>query len=190
MAFKDKLSLAISVLALVLSGTSLYFSQFRTSYAIEAVVLNADVLGGHLAYEVAILNQGTNRFIIRDARLRQEKRAKTLAVVSPFKAVVRTPALPTVVAANDVLVLTFKGPLALPQLHDEGDAPDKGGHEEFDGEPTRKITLSASVEALDFLGRHYQAHVGVKWFHATRTTVASSGDSVPQRAFFERISSR
>src|SRR5258706_611257 len=101
MYFKDKASLAISVLALLLSSVSLYFAQFQTSYKVEAVVLEADPLGGNLSYQVAILNQGTHRVIIVDAYLHQDTHDTILVAESPFKDVIRTPALPAVVGAKD-----------------------------------------------------------------------------------------
>ena len=63
MTSKDKASLVISVFALCLSSLSLYFTQIRTSYTVEAVVLEADTLGGQLSYQIAIFNQGTHRVI-------------------------------------------------------------------------------------------------------------------------------
>lgn len=163
----------ISILALLLSGLGLYFSQLQTSFQLEAVVLEADPSGGVAFLQVGILNQGTHKVIITKANLHQDTSDNALSVESPFMNVVTSPSLPVSLGPKDVLLLSFKGPFVLSHLYDRGDKPDRGsGLENFNKQPTRKISVSVNLQAIDFRGQPQVAHLGLFSSHITRTSVA------------------
>ncbi len=186
MTFKDKVALLISVLALLLSGLGFYFSQLRTSSKLEAVVLESDPLGGDASIQIAILNQGTHRVIINRALLHQDTNDGVLKAMNPFEQITMNPELPASLEAKDVLLLRFKGPLLLSSLYERGAAPDVGsGLEIFNGEPTRKISVSVDIHAIDFRGESQVANLSLFTSHITQTSVAGINSIDNDKTFFE-----
>lgn len=183
---KEKVTIYLSVLALVLSGLSLYFGEFHVSDKLEVVVMEADPAGGALVYEVAIINPGNRKAVIKSAGLFLDRDDGTLTTVNPLKDVKLKQALPMLVEAQDIALLRFEGPIRFDELYRYGSAPDAGGHEEFDGEKTRKIRISAIFESMDFRGIVYHASTGVMTAHITQHNVATWGSDDTKRSLFQR----
>ena len=95
---------------------------------------------------------------------------------NPFRDVKLRPALPAILEKESPLLLTFEGPLSLRELYERGSDPDLGsGLAEFDGEPTRRILVTANVESMDFGGDVYHAEIGVMSAHITNSNVVGWG---------------
>ena len=65
----EKITIAISFVALLASFAGIYFSHFYESHELEAVVMEADPAGGDLVYSVAIINPGNRKAVISEAWL-------------------------------------------------------------------------------------------------------------------------
>jgi hypothetical protein len=184
MSNKEKVTIFISALALILSGLSLYFGQFYVSERLEVVVMEADPAGGTLVFEVAILNPGNRKALIKSADLILNPGDKVLNASNPLRDVRLKQNVPIVVDAKDIALLRFEGPIRFEELYQYGMAPDAGGHEEFDGEKTRKIHITATFESLDFRGIVHSAETAVMTAHITRSNVASWRTDGAKRSLF------
>jgi hypothetical protein len=183
---KDKVTTFLSVLALTVSGLSLYYGKFYVSDKLEVVVMEADPAGGALVYEVAILNPGTRKAVIKSAHLFLDQGDGILSTSNPLRDVRLKESLPMLVESQDIALLRFEGPIRFDELYQYGTAPDPGGHEEFDGEKTRKIRIAATFESMDFRGIVYHASTGVLTAHITRSNVANWGTDGAKRSLFQR----
>jgi hypothetical protein len=171
---REILTILISSVAVFVSFASLYFSHFHVSHKIEAVVLEADPAGGDLIYQVAIINPGNRKALIKSASLQLMNPGEgALHVSNPFSSVrIRQP-LPAVIEEASIMLLTFQGPLSFRELYERGSTPDPGsGLEEFNGEPTKKVLVTATFESMDFKGDVYRAETGVMSAHITQSSVA------------------
>jgi hypothetical protein len=183
---KDKVTISLSIVALIVSGLGLYYGEFHVSERLEVVVMEADPAGGVLVYEVAVLNPGNRKAVIKSAHLSLDQDGRALSTSDPFKDVQLCQDLPMLVEAEDIALLRFEGPISFNELYQYGTAPDTGGHEEFNGEKTRKIRIAATFESMDFRGVVYHASTGVLTAHITRSNVASWGSDGSKRSLFQR----
>ncbi|WP_299741100.1 hypothetical protein [uncultured Roseobacter sp.] len=185
--FREYVTLLISVVALTVSLAGFYYSHLRTSLALEAITLEADPAGGVIVYQVAVVNPGNRTALITNARLLQRSAGNVLHASNPLGQVNLSTELPVVLEKNQILVLTFEGPLTLNDMYERGSDPDKGtGLEEFNGEPTRKIWLEATFDAMDFRGVAHTSSAGLLTAHITRREVASWSFDAAKHSIFER----
>lgn len=183
----ERITLGISLCALIIAGLSLYFSEFHKLDKLEAVVLEADPLGGILKYQVAILNSGNKPALLKSAQLLLRSPENELSAENPFSAMKLDPALPLVIEKGGIIVLTFTGPMKLSDLYRRGSPPDKlKGFAEFDGEATRKIWIDGYFESMDSTGNIYHVLTGPLVAHITKTKVATWGHDESKQHLFIR----
>ena len=140
----ERTTIGFSFLALLVSGLTLYYAEFRQQDEVEVVLLEADPMGGKLTYQVALLNQGNRPAVLKTANMRLKNNTADLVVSNPFSKIDVHPKLPIIVEKGKIVVLTFSGPLSLDELYDRGLPPDNAkGFDEFDGEKTKRVLISA-----------------------------------------------
>ena len=183
----ERTTLAISFLALIVAGLTLYFSEFHRTEELEAVVLEADPLGGTIKYQVAILNGGNRPALIKSAKLLVRSPENELSADNPLSEIKLKPSLPMIVEKGGIIVLTFTGPMKLVDLYQRGSPPNQfKGFAEFDGEATRKVMIDAHFESMDSTGNVYQALTGPLVVHITKTKVAISDHEGSRRSLFSK----
>ncbi len=179
------LTIIISSVALIASFSGIFFSHFYASHQLEAVVLQADPAGGDLVYQVAIINSGNRKALITEAWLGLNSGDNELHGSNPFGSIELQSTLPVVIDDKSIVLLTFKGPLSFQKLYKRGGEPDLGsGLEEFDGEETRKIRVTAGFLSMDFKGVVYRADTGVMSAHITTKNVAEWHHDGAKRSLF------
>ena len=187
MTRKDQISILLSVFALTISFISLYLSPFHVSQKLEAVVLEADISGANLSYEVAIINPGNRRALVTSASIGLDSPEGVLYADNPFKGFEATTDFPLVVGAEDFVVISFNGPVSFDELYGYGGEPDQdSGLEKFNGDPTRKIGVVAFFTSMNFEGKLFHAETDVLSAHITRSNVAGWGSDGVKRSLFVR----
>lgn len=187
MTGNERITRACSVLALAVAGLTLYFSEFHRKDKLEAVVLEADPLGGTIKYQVAILNSGNRPALIKSAQLLVRSPENQLTADDPLSEIKLNPSLPVIVEKGGIIVLTFTGPVKMFHLYQRGGPPDQSkGLAEFDGEATRKVMIDAHFESMDSTGNVYQALTGPLVAHITKTKVAVSDHEGSRRSLFSK----
>jgi hypothetical protein len=182
---KEQLTLLISCVALFVSFVGVYFSHFYVSQKLEVVVLEADLAGGELVYQVAIINPGNRKALIKDASLIVNPGDNILHASNPLRSVKRSTSLPATVEKDSVTLLTWEGPFLFADLYERGVEPEQGsGLETFDGEPTKKVVITASFESMNFRGDIYHANTGVMSAHITTSNVAGWQHDGAKRSLF------
>jgi hypothetical protein len=185
MTTSERVTIAISMFALLLAGLTLYYSEFRRADELEAVVLDSDPLGGIIDYQVAILNNGNKSALITSARLEIRSKMDELHVDNPLSKVQLNLSLPVLIEKNGILVVKFHGPMNLESMYHRGEVPVDKSEAEFNGEATRKVFIEARLTAIDSTGETNYAITGPISAVITKSKVAISGHAA-KRARFHR----
>ncbi|WP_394787355.1 hypothetical protein [Rhodoferax sp.] len=150
MTNSEKSTLAISACALIVAAFTLYLTEFRRDDRLEAVVLEADPLGGEMMYQVALLNSGNKPALVQSAVLLMRSNANELVADNPLSDIKVRPSLPVVIEKGGILVLTFSGQMKLENMYLRGSLPTQPSeNSEFDGEVTRKVMIDAHFQSMD-----------------------------------------
>ncbi|BDT65966.1 hypothetical protein os1_01170 [Comamonadaceae bacterium OS-1] len=181
----EKSTLAISACALIVAAFTLYLTEFRREDRLEAVVLEADPLGGEMMYQVALLNNGNKPALVQSAMLLMRSNANELVADNPLSEIEVRPSLPVVIEKGGILVLTFSGHMKSENMHLRGNLPTQQSKiSEFDGEATRKIMIDAHFQPIDSTGQIYHAITDPLIAHITSKKVAISDHQGSQRSIF------
>ena len=186
MTLNDRFTIAISAAALFIASASFYFGEIRKTDNVEAIVLEADPLGGRMLYQVAIVNHGNQSALIKSAKLQLQSPPGELIADDPLKSIKVSPDLPVVVEKDKILVVTFSGDLNLPHLFERGEVgPSSLGVDEFDGQETKEIQIDAVFESMDSSGSVFRAQTGPLKAANTKLKVAASASEGIKRALFK-----
>ena len=174
MTNNEKTTLLLSIFALLISASTFYMQNMYVSNHLEAIALTVDPAGGIFEYQVAIVNPGNKNAVIKSVNLYVQSDDNVLHASNPLSNVKLLQELPIKINSNDILTMTFIGPIEFIDLFHRGRIPEKGGgYEEFDGEATREIFIGASFESIDYKGNLHEAKANILSAFVTKFNVAS-----------------